>query len=557
MWMISGANGYTLHPRSRFLHPMGAGQSVSRDFEALVIHDGRVVAIGDTADLRIQFGTRLSRIIDVQGATVIPGLIDSHLHVAALGEQAAQLDLSGAQSARELLIRVREFAHRVSDDGWILGRGWDDNRFTEKGLPTLEELDEASGGKPMLLRRVCHHAYLANSAAFRRADLSLNSVDPADGYYGRNEHGQLNGQVFENASRPLLLAIPEKTQAEWMHAVRIGMETALKNGLTGVHTDDVRSLGSFEAVWQTYSSLIHQAGVHLRVHELVDFGSIDESLRFLRALPEDAGEDAWLSRGAAKLFSDGAMGSRTAWLQEPYSDLPEWTGTAIYEPDALYERVRIAHEKGFGAAIHAIGDAAVDVTLRAMAAAPKVQQRDRLIHAELIRPDLISRMVNLGKSLAVDIQPRFTVSDFPWLAERVGGTRVKYACAWRQLQSAGVYIAGGSDAPIEPVAPLLGIHAALTRRLPYSQGEGYQPQECLSALDSVLLFTSGAAFAAGQEDRFGMIAPGREADLTILSNDIVNPTHPDDILQAEVLYTIVDGEIAHAFPGGVKEESTG
>ena len=557
MWMIIGANGYTLDPRANSFAVEVEGQSKSRDFEALVIHHGRVVAIGEAADLRLQFGAKVSRIIDVQGATVIPGLIDSHLHVAALGEQAAELDLSGTSSARELLLRVREFANHVPDDGWILGRGWDDNRFTAKGLPTLKELDEASGTKPMLLRRVCHHAYLANSVAFLRAGLSLDAKDPADGYYGRDEHGKLNGQVFENASRPLLLAVPKKTTSDWKNAVRIGMETALKSGLTGVHTDDVRSLGSFEAVWHTYASLIHESGVRLRVHELVDFSRMDETIGFLKAMPKEVTRDAWISRGAVKLFSDGAMGSRTAWLSEPYSDLPGWLGTPIYERDELFERVRIAHEQGLAAAVHAIGDAAVELTLMAMAAAPSVNQRDRLIHAELIRPDLISRMVDLGDSLAVDVQPRFTVSDFPWLADRVGEHRVKYACAWQKLKNAGVHIAGGSDAPIEPVSPLMGIHAAHTRRGPHSEGEGYGPEERLSALDSVVLFTKGAAFAAGQEDRFGTIAQGREADLTILSKDIVNPSCPDDILESEVLYTIVGGEIAYAFPGGFKEESTG
>lgn len=537
--MIVGANGYTLGPRSQM------GRS---DFDALVIDGGRVVAIGTADELRLQAGARANEIVDVEGATVIPGLIDSHLHVAALGEQTTQLNLEGTTSAAELLTRVKEYAAGMTTDGWILGRGWDDNRFTVKGLPSLQELDDAAGGRPMLLMRICHHAYLANTAALQRAGLRQDSPNPADGYYGRDEHGHLNGRVYENASRPILRAIPAKSRSAWADAVRAGMETALKTGITGVHTDDVRSLGSFDAVWQTYHALIHEIGIRLRVHELVDWHHIDEANRFFC---ETKATDEWLTRGAAKLFSDGAMGSRTAWLSESYSDQPGWSGTPIYERDELVERVRIAHEKGFGAAVHAIGDAAVDLTLEAMAAAPPVLQRDRLIHAEIVRADLIERMKNFGDKLAIDIQPRFTVSDFPWLADRVGPTRVKYACAWQTLRTAGLHIAGGSDSPIEPVNPILGIHAAHTRRFPLGGTPVYEMQECLSLTDAIWLFTAGAAFAAGQEDRYGSIGVGKPADLTILSRDIVAPSHPDELLDTDVLYTVVGGDVAYSFKDGV------
>ena len=564
MWMIVGANGYRLQDYHRTLQS-GSTSSVQSGldpqgrtgfdrFNALAIDNGKIVAVGDAADLRLQLGALVDRVVDVEGATVIPGLIDSHLHVAALGEHTAQLDLTGVASRDELLAKVRDFSSRISADRWVVGGGWDDNRFAVKGLPTLAELDEAAGGRPLLLTRVCHHAYLVNQAALRAAQLTLESSDPDDGYYGRDEHGRLNGQVFENASRPILKALPEKSREVWKGLVRVGMETALKQGITGVHTDDVRSLGSFDAVANVYHTLIYDEGIRLRVHELVNWASMDEALAVLEQYPY---EDEWFTRGAAKLFSDGALGSRTAWFSEPYSDQPGWSGTAMYAPEELMERVRAAHEKGFGAAVHAIGDAAVDLTLRAMAAAPRVAQRDRLIHAEVIRPDLLPVMQAFGDRLAVDVQPRFTVSDFPWLADRVGPHRVDFACAWRMMQEAGIHIAGGSDAPIEPVAPLLGIHAAHTRRRPFTEGAVYGAKECLSARDAVMLFTSKAAYAAGQEGQYGTVEVSRPADLTILSQDIVNPAHPDDMLDAEVLYTVVGGEIAYAHPGGIAKESVG
>jgi len=531
MWMLTHANGYTLdRQQSRF--------------DALVWDAGRVVAVGEEAELRLQFGQRINRVTNVEGATVLPGFIDSHLHVAGLGEQMTKLDLTGTRSAHDLLTRIRNWASHLPVDAWVEGGGWDDNRFAEAGMPTLDELDCAAGGRPLLLTRICHHAYLVNRVAFAAAGLGANPANPVDGRYGRDAQGQLSGIVYENAARPLLRAIPAKTPEQWKASVRSGMELALAAGITAVHTDDVRNLGSFAAVWQTYYSLIHQDGVRLRVHELVDWHAVDECLQALTELPAP---DDWLQRGAAKLFADGAMGGRTAWLAAPYTDQPGWYGTPMYERDVLFERVRIAHEQGFGAAIHAIGDAAVDAALAAFAAAPAVAQRDRLIHAEVIRPDLVPRMQALGSQLAIDIQPRFTVSDFPWIAARVGAKRAAFTCAWRTLQRAGLHLAGGSDAPIEPVAPMLGMHAAITRRRPGSDFGGYQLQEALDVHSALRLFTQDAAFAAGRAHEQGVIAPGWLADFTVVSEDVVE--HPEALLSAEVRYTIVGGEIAYSADG--------
>ncbi|MCL6454109.1 MAG: amidohydrolase [Alicyclobacillus sp.] len=531
MWMLAKANGYALD----------AGGS---RFDAVVCDGDRVVAVGTEADLRLQFGARLERVCDVDGATVLPGFIDSHLHVAALGEQAVRLDVSGVHSAAELLDRVAARAAKAAPGTWILGGGWDDNRFAVPGLPTLDELDRAAGGRPLLLTRVCHHAYLANRAAFAAAGLGDQPADPPDGRYGRDAAGRLNGLVYENASRPLLRAVPARSPAEWRAVVKAGMQRALSHGITAVHTDDVRSLGSFQAVWETYWGLIHEDGVRLRVHELVDWHALDEYRSVLSALP---GPDAWLDRGAAKLFSDGALGGRTAWLSAPYTDDAATSGTPMYSPDELAQRVAKAHANGFGAAIHAIGDAAVDVALRAMAASPRAVQRDRLIHAEIVRPDLVERMRGLGEQLAVDVQPRFTVSDFPWIVDRIGPERARLACAWQTLRGAGLHLAGGSDAPIEPVAPLLGVHAAVFRRLPGADHPGYEMQEALDVVAALRLFTQDAAYAAGREHEQGVVAPGFLADFTVVDGDVV--ADPERLASARVLYTIVGGEVASAAEG--------
>jgi predicted amidohydrolase YtcJ len=539
MWMMINANGYTLD------------ENHSR-FDALVVEGQRVLAVGSGQQLRLQYGAKVGKIIDVAGATVVPGLVDSHLHIAGVGEQSVQLNLTAVRSKSALLHAIRTWGQNLPDGAWIVGGGWDDNRLEGGELPSLAELDEASAGHPLCLSRICHHAYLVNSKAFHLAGVGHGTPDPADGSYGRDGRGELNGRVYENAIRPLFAAVPPLTRSQWRDAIRTSMKAALAAGITAVHTDDVRNLQGFAPVWETYYHLIHEEGVHLRVHELVDWHHLDECIRAMRELPAPS---EWLEMGVAKLFSDGALGGRTAWFADAYSDAPNWHGTPMYTQEELDYRVWVAHEKGFGVGIHAIGDAALEATLSAMEKAPRVNMRDRVIHAEVVSPDLIRRMVALGSSLAVDIQPRFTVSDFPWIEQRIGAERLRYACAWKTLREAGLHLAGGSDAPIEPLEPLLGIHAAVTRRQPFAMGEGYQLHEALSPLEAVQLFSRDACFANQSEAHKGVIAPGWLADLTVLSEDIVNPAHPDQIRDAKVSHTIVGGKIAYAADGSDVEWS--
>lgn len=558
MWLLTGANGYSFNRESP-------------RFDALVVDRALIAAVGTEADLRLQFAGRIDHVTDVGGATVIPGFVDSHLHVAALGERVLSLDLTGVDSREELLARVTRHATGLAPGAWVQGGGWDDNRM-QNGAPTIEELDHAAGGRPLLLTRVCRHAYLANHKAFEHAGLSDDASDPSDGHYGRDASGHLNGWVHENASRPLLRAIPGWTEADWERALEVGMRAALSVGVTAVHTDDTRNLGGFAPTWRLYHLLLSR-GIRLRVHELVDWHVLSEAREVLvghgllinGADPDRTGvvdradkmdfADAtdlrdWLEVGAAKLFADGAFGGRTAWLSAPYSDAPSTSGTPMYALEELVERVREARQLGFPAAIHCIGDAALDAVLTTLerAGAPPTGvaavARDRIIHAELVRPDLMQRMARLGENAVIDIQPRFVASDFPWVAERVGPERASRVGAWRTMLAAGLHIAGGSDAPIEPVAPLLGAHAAVTRRQPDEAGPGYWMEEALAPFQALWLFTAGACFANGSEGRKGIVKAGALADLTIVDRDVVNPIHPDELRDAKVLSTIVGGETA-------------
>ncbi|GMA50384.1 amidohydrolase [Alicyclobacillus contaminans] len=531
--MLKHANGYTL------TQPAGR-------FNALVVDGDRIVAVGDGEELATEYAGRIAHVLDVEGATVVPGFVDSHLHVHALGIHRIQLNLEAVRHRGDLLAAIADHAASLPADAWVLGGGWNENHWLDQTLPTMEELTQAAGGRPLLLTRICHHVYLVNEPALRLAGIHHDTPNPADGAYGRDAKGRLNGLVYDNAVTPLQRAVPDLTVTQWEQVFRAGMEDCLAAGITAVHTDDVRGPRSFATTWSLYHRLIHEARVRIRVHELVDWNYLDECRAALTELPAP---DDWLEVGAAKLFSDGSFGGRTAWLLEDYSDQPGWRGTPMYTPEALAERVRMAHEKGFGAAVHAIGDAALEMVIGALAEAPPVAMRDRIIHAELVHPSLMERMRALGERVVLDIQPRFTVSDFPWLVERLGPTRAERACAWRTLWAAGLRLAGGSDAPIEPVAPLLGIHAAVARKRPGMGGQGYLPAEALTPYEAVQLFTRNACYANGTEQRKGQIAPGFLADLTILDRDIVQPQDVDDLCAANVLYTVVGGEVAYAADG--------
>ncbi|WP_245632711.1 amidohydrolase [Alicyclobacillus kakegawensis] len=530
--MLVGANGYTFNPRQP-------------RFDALIVEDGVIIAVGERQELRLQLGARLDAVLDVEGATVLPGFVDSHLHVSAVGEQAMQLDLTGVKSQHELLQRVRERASALPPGAWLLGAGWDENRFDEARWPSRQELDEAAGGRPLVLTRICHHAYLVNTEALWKSGLGLTPPDPKDGRFVRDERGEVAGLVHDNAILPILRAIPPRSRSEDKQMLRLGMEAALANGITAVHTDDTRTFGGFAATWTLYHELIRQDGVALRVHQLVDSSFLTECRRALADLPAP---DEWLEVGAIKLFADGALGARTAWLAADYTDVPGWRGIPVCSPEELTARVRAAHDLGFAAAVHAIGDAALDMTLTAFEQGGGSSLPDRIVHAEVVRPDLVRRMQALGERIIVDIQPRFAVSDFPWVEERLGPARLSGVCAWRTLAEAGIGLCGGSDAPVEPINPLLGIHAAVTRRPPHAKGPGFTLSQVLDRETAVRLFTQGACRANRREAVKGVIRPGAWADLTVLSRDVLAEAE-DALLEARVLWTVVGGRVAYAHNG--------
>ncbi|MFP4978806.1 amidohydrolase [Paenibacillus sp. CN-4] len=509
--------------------------------DAVYTENGIIRTLGSTAELKLQLSGQDYRTVDWAGAAVLPGLADSHLHLGMHGMKLDMLDFTGTRSKHEMLRMLSERAAITPPGEWILGLNWNENEFDVPEAPTLSELDAVTGRHPVYLTRTCFHAYLGNSEAFRRAGISAGSPDPDSGAFGRDASGALNGWIYEEAGRLFDAVQPPPDYASLKAAMKRACLDALSLGLTAAHTEDLRLLGSVETMLRIHREL-REEGVLFRTHQLLFYTFLPE----VQELGLKAGSgDEWLRAGAVKLFADGAIGGRTAFLNEPYSDAPETRGMAIHSGDSLAEIFARARQLGYPVAVHAIGDGAADLTLRAMERVPLPADSvlpDRFIHAQVLDGQLASRMAKLP--LVADIQPRFVASDFPWVLDRVGPGRTAYLYAWKKLLAKGIRCAGGSDAPIEPLNPFLGIHAAVTRRKPGETHAGYLPEEKLTVREAVRLFTAGSAQAAGEEGERGEIRPGMRADFTVLDRDIWS--EPEALLRVKACMTVVNGEIAYS-----------
>ncbi|AIQ17009.1 hydrolase [Paenibacillus sp. FSL H7-0357] len=508
--------------------------------DAVYVEHGRITAVGEGRYLALQLSGREYNVVDWDGAYVLPGLTDAHVHLGMHGMKLDMLDFTGMTSKEEMLHAIARRAEITPPGEWILGLNWNENEFRPAAAPHISELDAVTERHPVFLTRTCFHAFLGNSEAFRRAGVTESTTDFASGAYGRDAEGKLNGWIYEDASQPFNAVQPVPDYTAKKNAVRRGIADALSLGLTAVHTEDLRLLDSVETMLQIHREL-REEGLFFRTHQLLYYVYLQE----VEELRLQAGSgDEWLRLGAVKLFADGAIGGRTALLEQPYSDAPDTSGIAIHTQEKLNEIVGAARRLSFPVAVHAIGDAAARMTLAAMdhhRLSPEAVLPDRFIHAQVLNGALVEQM--RGLRLIADIQPRFVASDFPWVLERVGPARTGHLYAWNKLMKAGITCAGGSDAPIEPLNPFLGLHAAVTRRKPGESHEGYLPGEKLSIPEAIGLFTTGSAAAAGEERERGRIAPGLQGDFTVIDRDVLSD--PEELLQVNVRMTVVNGKIAY------------
>ena len=502
----------------------------------LIVDWGRIIAVGEENELLELAGLGKVLRYDAGGRTVIPGLIDAHIHLEhyALGLQRVDCETT---TREECLKRVSERASKTPPGGWILGHGWNQNSWPE-GFGSAQELDAVAPGQPVYLTAKSLHAAWANSAALRLANIDRQTPDPAGGRLQRDEQGQPTGILFESAMELVDSAIPEPTSGQISQAIHQAQTVLLGMGLTGVHDFDRRSC--FAAL----QSLRARRELRLRVVKSVPLDDLPHAIAL--GLQTGFGDD-YLRIGSVKAFSDGALGPRTAAMLQPYEDDLNNRGMLLLDAEQLYEHGRQAVENGLSLAVHAIGDRANHEVLNAYAQIRNYERslgipplRHRIEHVQLIHPDDAGRLAQLD--LIASMQPIHAPSDMP-MADRSWGDRAALSYAWRTQLDHGAVLAFGSDAPVESPNPFWGLYAAVTRRrADGSPGpDGWYPAQKLYVNEALAAFTTGPAYAAGMEGRLGKLAPGFLADLLVLETD---PFQCDlqQLREIRPLKTMVGGE---------------
>lgn len=517
-------------------------QAENHQVEAVYSKDSLIIAVGTKAELEDKFGSEMMIKVDLQGDTMLPGFVDSHMHLIGHGERLIRLDLASYHSKAEVLAAVKKYSESIPNGDWIIGEGWNENLWgTNRELIYANDLDKLVPNHPVLLKRVCRHALVANSLALKAASIDEYTVCPPGGVIEKDEEGKPNGLLKDRAYDLVFQAIPTVSESYLQKALREAIKDAYKLGLTGAHTEDLNYYGGFERTFHTFKRVIEEEGHRFRAHLLVHHEVIDD---LISAGGHFQSGNEWVEFGAMKIFADGALGGRTALLSHPYADDPSTSGVAIFSQEQLNNLVKKARDYEMPIAVHAIGDLAFEMVLNAIEKHPLTTEgRDRLIHAQILREELIDRAKKLP--LILDIQPRFLAADFPWVIERIGAEREGCYYAWKTLLMKGLPCAGGSDAPIEPLNPFLGIHAAVTRtNIDDPDKIVYNANECLTVYEAVSLFTKGSAFAACHEINRGIIKEGNIADFTILQEDIFK-INPDQIADVTVSKTVIGGEIVY------------
>jgi predicted amidohydrolase YtcJ len=495
---------------------------------AVAIREGRILALGDADDVLWWRGPR-TEVLDVGGGTVLPGFCDSHLHLLHHGIGLGRVEVGG-RGPEGVLDAVRSHVRDLDPDAWAQGVGWDPERIPDDALDATL-LDEAGGGRPVALWSRDFHAIRASTAALTAAGIDDDTPDPEGGTIVRDDRGRATGLLREAATDLVLAVLPEPTDEEEDAAIARVTADLHARGITAVH--EMASPRPHEV----YARLRAADRLRLRVLLFVRAERVDD----LSPLELPAGHgDATLRLGGLKVFADGTLGSRTAWMLEDYADRPGSTGLRTTDADALRDLARGASRRGLALAIHAIGDGAVRAGLDAIEAARTIdggRLRHRLEHAQCVAAEDLPRFAALGVHAAV--QPAHILDDRDVAREAWGEERAARAHAYRSLLDAGAEISFGSDAPVAPPDPLLAIRMAVER----TEGDAppFLPEQALTLEEAVAAATAGGAAAAGLAGELGVIRPGARADLAVLSEDL---TRGVEVLRdAAVAHTVFDGAV--------------
>lgn len=518
---VTGARIYTADPD----HPTAS---------AIAVCNGKIVAIADDV---ARFVGPSTRKIDAKGATILPGFIDSHGHMEALGESLEMLDLRGTKSETEVAEIVRTAVRARKPGDWIRGRAWDQNKWPGKHFPDFRAISDAAPDNPVYLTRVDGHAGWVNRKAMELAGLTAATPDPAGGRILRDASGNPTGVLIDRAQSLVAGKIPPVSAAQIRERLARAARECARFGLTTVH-----DAGTSVEVIEQYRALIKDHQLPIRVYAMVG-GDGALWREYLKRGPE-IGD--WLTVRSIKLVADGALGSRGAALKAPYADDPGNSGLLILQEREIERVAREAVAHGFQVNTHAIGDRANRTVLDAYAAALRGpnDHRFRIEHAQVVSLEDIPLFQKY--SIIASMQATHATSDMPWAEARLGPERVKGAYAWRRFLSIGVHVPNGSDFPVESPNPLWGFYAAITRQDHDGNPRGgWFSDQRMTRQEALASWTIEGAYAAFEEKIKGSLAPGKLADFVVLSRDIMQ-IPPAEIFETRVKMTVAGGEIVYS-----------
>ncbi len=527
--------------------------SAKPEAQAIAVRQGRIVAVGSNDEITPYIGQR-TEVIDLAGRLAIPGFIDGHLHFSEIGAARIELNLARARNWDEIVAMVKDAAVKAQPGEWILGRGWHQEKWDKRPVPNVEgfpvhdALSQASPNNPVFLTHASGHATIANAKAMQVARVTRATPDPPGGEILKDQRGNPIGVFREAASRLISAALgeararrtPDQVEADALKEIELADQECLSKGVTSVQDAGV----GFVTI-ERYRRMTGEKKLGVRMYAMVNEGNPRLAAMLPRYKIIGYGNNHLTVR-AIKRVLDGALGSRGAWFLEPYSDSPGHTGLNTIPVDQLAETARLAAENGFQLCTHAIGDRAnreaLDVYEAAFKAHPAMKDaRWRIEHAQHLNAADIPRFGRLG--VIASMQTIHCTSDAPFVVPRLGAQRAEEgAYVWQKLLKSGAVVSNGTDAPVEDVDPIPNYYAAVTRRT--KSGEVFYGDQRMTREEALKSYTLSPAYAAFEEGLKGSITPGKLADITVLSKDITKVPE-DQILKAEVVYTIVGGQVKY------------
>lgn len=528
--------------------------------EAVAVTGNKIVAVGTWSDVEKWVGEK-TEVIDLEGQTMTPGFIEGHAHIMGVGYNELNLDLMNVKSYDEMVAKVKEAVAKAQPGQWIQGRGWHQDKWNvkpekmAKGFQTHHALSEVSPNNPVFLRHASGHAAIANAKAMELAGVNqlskeaLNQTSQAGGEIIRDELGNPTGIFNERAMSLVASNIPDNTPETDRQALELAIKACWRNGITSFH-----DAGASRENIELFKQFQREGKLGVRLYPMLTGFDLPLVYEYFKNGPV-IDEAHFLSIRSVKLNCDGALGSRGAWLLQPYTDRPDFSGMATYSMDTVLKVSRDALTAGFQVCSHAIGDRANQEILNRYEQAFKenpsksIDPRFRIEHAQHLHPADISRFASLGVLPAM--QAIHMSSDRPWAIDRLGETRIKEgAYMWQSLLRSGAKIVNGTDAPVEPLTPIPSFYASVSRMTLKGEPQGgYEPAEKMTRAQALRSYTLDAAYGEFEEKVKGSIEVGKLADFTVFSKDIM--TVPElEILNAEVVMTVVDGKVVYLKRGG-------